>query len=185
MEDILYCKDLYEPIEGDTAKPKDMDDEKWKRLHRKTIGHIRQWLDDSVFSHVSNETDAQVLWKKLEARYEQKMATNKAFLIRKLINMKFKEGGSIADHLNEFQSVVNQLATMKMVIEDELQALLLLSSLPNSWETLVVTMSNSAPDREEAKIGVTRDMGNPKEDHNLEESPLKKENVITVVKKGT
>ncbi|KAA8532769.1 hypothetical protein F0562_032802 [Nyssa sinensis] len=146
MEDILYCKDLYEPIEGDTAKPKDMDDEKWKRLHRKTIGHIWQWLDDSVFSHVSNETDAQVLWKKLEARYEQKTATNKAFLIRKLVNMKFKEGGSIADHLNEFQSVVNQLATMKMVIEDELQALLLLSSLPDSWETLVVTMSNSAPD---------------------------------------
>ncbi|KAA8515916.1 hypothetical protein F0562_019095 [Nyssa sinensis] len=146
MEDILYCKDLYEPIEGDTAKPKDMDDEKWKRLHRKTIGHIRQWLDDSVFSHVSNETDAQVLWKKLEARYEQKTATNKAFLIRKLVNMKFKKGGSITDHLNEFQSVVNQLATMKMVIEDELQALLLLSSLPDSWETLVVTMSNFAPD---------------------------------------
>ncbi|KAA8538095.1 hypothetical protein F0562_027703 [Nyssa sinensis] len=35
---------------------------------------------------------------------------------------------------------------MKMVIKDELQALLLLSSLPNSWETFVVTMSNSAPD---------------------------------------
>ncbi|KAA8532468.1 hypothetical protein F0562_032501 [Nyssa sinensis] len=34
--------------------------------------------------------------------------------------------------------------------------------------------------REEAKIGVTRDVGNPKEDHSLEESPLKKENVITV-----
>ncbi|KAA8525967.1 hypothetical protein F0562_007933 [Nyssa sinensis] len=35
---------------------------------------------------------------------------------------------------------------MKMVIEDELQALLLLSSLLDSWETLVVTVSNSAPD---------------------------------------
>ncbi|KAA8515633.1 hypothetical protein F0562_018756 [Nyssa sinensis] len=101
MEDILYCKDLYEPIEEDIAKPKDMDDEKWKRLYRKTIGNIRQWLDDSVFSHMSNETDAQALWKKI------------AFLIRKLVNMKFKEGGSIAVHLNEFQSVVNQLATMK------------------------------------------------------------------------
>ncbi|KAA8529366.1 hypothetical protein F0562_033835 [Nyssa sinensis] len=145
MEDILYSKDLYEPIEGDTAKPKNMDAEKWKRLHRKIIGNIRQWLDDSAFSHVSNETDAHVLWKKLEARYEQKTSTNKAFLIRKLVNMKFKEGGPIADHLNKFQSVVNQLATMKMVIEDELQALLLLSSLPDSWETLVVTVSNSTP----------------------------------------
>ena len=35
---------------------------------------------------------------------------------------------------------------MKMVLDDELQALLLLSSLPDSWETLVVTISNSTPD---------------------------------------
>ncbi|VFQ77382.1 unnamed protein product [Cuscuta campestris] len=33
-----------------------------------------------------------------------------------------------------------------MKLEDELQALLLLSSLPDSWDTLVVSLSNSAPD---------------------------------------
>ena len=36
--------------------------------------------------------------------------------------------------------------SMKLIIDDELQALLLLSSLPDSWETLVVTLSNSSPD---------------------------------------
>jgi hypothetical protein len=24
MEDILYCKDLYEPVEGESAKPEEM-----------------------------------------------------------------------------------------------------------------------------------------------------------------
>ena len=24
MEDVLYCKDLHDPIEGDSAKPSDM-----------------------------------------------------------------------------------------------------------------------------------------------------------------
>ena len=33
---------------------------------------------------------------------------------------------------------------MKMILDDEFQALLLLSSLPDSWETLVVSVSNSA-----------------------------------------
>ena len=33
-----------------------------------------------------------------------------------------------------------------MKIDDELQALLLLSSLLESWDTLVVTLSNSAPE---------------------------------------
>ena len=34
---------------------------------------------------------------------------------------------------------------MKLELDDEVQALLLLSSLPDSWETLVVSLSNSAP----------------------------------------
>ncbi|XP_028073414.1 putative disease resistance protein RGA3 [Camellia sinensis] len=34
-----------------------------------------------------------------------------------------------------------------MELDDEMQALLLLSSLPDNWETLVVSLSNSAPER--------------------------------------
>ena len=37
------------------------------------------------------------------------------------------------------------MVTMKLIIDDELQVLLLLSSLHDSWETLVVSLSNSAP----------------------------------------
>ena len=35
---------------------------------------------------------------------------------------------------------------MSMSLDDELQALLLLSSLPESWDTLVVSLTNSAPE---------------------------------------
>ena len=52
------------------------------------------------------------------------------------------DGHSKAEH---FQSLVNQLSIVKMVIDDELQALLLLSSLPESWETLVGCLNNSTP----------------------------------------
>ncbi|KAL9260610.1 Retrovirus-related Pol polyprotein from transposon TNT 1-94-like protein [Drosera capensis] len=145
MEDLLYCKDLYEPVEGDSAKPEGMSESDWTKCNRKAVGTIRQWLDDSVYHHVASETSAHKLWKKLESLYEQKTAANKTFLIRKLVNLKFREGTSVAEHLNEFQSLINQLSAMKMTLEDELQALLLLGSLPDSWETLVVTISNAAP----------------------------------------
>ena len=59
--------------------------------------------------------------------------------------MKYKNGHGVAEHTNDFQGLVNQLNAMKMKIEDELQALLLLSSLPDSWDTLVISLSNSAP----------------------------------------
>ena len=61
--------------------------------------------------------------------------------------MKYKDGLSVAEHLKIFLNIINQLATMNMTIEDELQSLLLLGSLPNSWETFVVSVSNSAPNR--------------------------------------
>ena len=132
MEDVLYCKDLHDPIKGDSAKPSEMSDKDWEKLNKKTIGCIRQCIDVSVFHHVSQETNAEALWKKLKGLYERKTAQNKAFVARKLVNLKLKEGRSVAEHLSEFQDLVNQMVTMKLIIDDELQALLLLSSLPDS-----------------------------------------------------
>ena len=40
---------------------------------------------------------------------------------------------------------MNKLVAVKMTIDDGMQASLLLSSLPDSWETLVVTVSNFTP----------------------------------------
>jgi hypothetical protein len=74
----------------------------------------------------------------------RKSTQNKAFAIRKLAHLKLKEGRSVAVHLSEFQDLVNQLTRMNLVVDDKLQALLLLSSLLDSWETLVVSLSNSA-----------------------------------------
>ena len=53
----------------------------------------------------------------------------------------------MTNHLNEMQRMMNQLATMKMVLKDEFHALLLLSSFLDSYETLVVTHTNSTPNR--------------------------------------
>ena len=145
MDYVLYCKDLHDPIKGDSAKPSDMlDRDQQEKLNRKTIGCIRQCIDVSVFHHVFQETNAEDLWEKLRSLYERKTAQNKDFIARKLVNLKLKEGKSIAKHLSDFQDLVNQIVTMKLVIDDELQALLPLSSLPDSWETLVVSLSNSA-----------------------------------------
>jgi transposase InsO family protein len=160
MLDILYYKDMYAPIEGDTVKPKETSDAEWKKLNLQVVGLIRQWVDDKVYHHISDETNACELWKKLTARYERKTAVNKAFLIRQLVNLKFKEGGSVSNHLNDFQSIVNQLTTMKMNLDEELQALMLLSSLPDSWETLVVSLSNSTPDGKMTMEQVTNSMFN-------------------------
>lgn len=65
---------------------------------------------------MASETSAHILWNKLESLYEQKTAANKA-AGRRLVNIQLKEGTSVAEHLNEFQSLINQLAAMKMTLE--------------------------------------------------------------------
>ena len=71
IEDILYCKELFVPIECRGYKPITTIEDEWKKLNRKTVGQIRQWVDQSVFHHVSKGVDAYSLWHKLESLYER------------------------------------------------------------------------------------------------------------------
>ena len=51
----------------------------------------------------------------------------------------------MVEHTSSFQGIVNKLVAVKINIDDGMQASLLLSSLPDSWETLVITVSNFTP----------------------------------------
>ena len=146
MEDLLYIKDLWKPIIMPKEKEVTDADIEWAVLNRKCAAQIRQWIDKSIFQNFANEHDAYVLWQKLEKMYARTTAQNKANLMRRLVNLKYKDGSSVSEHMSEFQGIVDQLNSMKMTVDDELQALLMLSSLPKSWDTLVVSVSNSAPD---------------------------------------
>ena len=56
----------------------------------------------------------------MKGLYERKIAQNKAFVARKLVNLKLEEGRSIAEHFSKFQDLVNQMVTIKLIIDDEL-----------------------------------------------------------------
>ncbi|KAL6187110.1 hypothetical protein ACLB2K_043225 [Fragaria x ananassa] len=58
MEDILYYKDMYEPFQNGGEKPAGKSDTKWSILNKKVVARIRQWVDESVFHHVAQETNA-------------------------------------------------------------------------------------------------------------------------------
>ena len=78
--------------------------------------------------------------------YEKSSSTNKVFLMKKLFCLKMQENGSVAEYLNTFNSITTQLETVEIVFADEIHALLILSGLPESWESLVVALSNSSSD---------------------------------------
>jgi hypothetical protein len=101
-------------------------------------------LSESVYYMVYACTTAKELWKTLSDTYETKVTATKIYLIRRLYNFRMKESDSITAHLNEYEGVISQLSAQGMKIDDELKALLLMSTLPASWETFITTVCSAS-----------------------------------------
>ena len=68
------------------------------------------------------------------------------FLVKQMLSLKYHDGSPMTDHLNNFQGIMNQLSTTGIKFDEEIQGLLLLGSLPNSWKTFRTSSSNSVSD---------------------------------------
>jgi hypothetical protein len=100
MEDYLYQKELFLPLDGIKNKSMDMKDEEWEVLDRKTLEMIWLSLEASMDFNISKENTTKELMDALAKLYEKPSASNKVFIMKKLFNMKMQEGGSVAYHLN-------------------------------------------------------------------------------------
>ena len=88
--------------------------------------------------------------------YEKPSANNKVHLMKKLFNMKMIENASIAQHLNEFNTITNRLSFVEIDFDDEIRALIVLAFLPNNWEAMRIAISNSIR-KEKLKYNDIRD----------------------------
>lgn len=107
MEDILIHKDQCLPIEGVAKKPSMMAYGDWKKMDREAIATVREYLAKNLYFNVAEEKTTKILRKKFNDLYEKNTTVNKVLLMKKLYNLKMKEGASIAEHLNEFNVITN------------------------------------------------------------------------------
>ncbi|VFQ97171.1 unnamed protein product, partial [Cuscuta campestris] len=94
---------------------------------------------------------AEAIWdskdkkaRALSNMYEKPSAGNRVFLMRKLFMMRMNEGSPVADHINEVNSILSRLSSVGMKFDDDTQAVILLSSLPDSWSGFVTTVTETA-----------------------------------------
>ncbi|BAT82536.1 uncharacterized protein HKW66_Vig0223410 [Vigna angularis] len=142
IEDYLYQKKLYLPLRGE--KPNDMEQSDWELLDRQALGVIRLTLAKNVALNIMNKKTTADLMQALSNMYEKPSLANKVYLIRRLVNLKMDEGNSVTHHISKFNTIIAQLASMQITFDDEIKALLLLSSLPESWGATVTIGSNFA-----------------------------------------
>src|SRR6266542_1981251 len=70
-----------------------------------------------------------------------KTVTRKLYLKQKLFGLKMQEGSDLAEHINVFNQLVTDLVKVEVRVEDEDRAIILLCSLPGSYEHLVTTLT--------------------------------------------
>ena len=97
------------------------------------------------------------LMKALSGMYEKSSTNNKVHLMKRLFNLKMVENASVAQHLNEFKTITNQLLSAEIDFDDEIRALIVLAFLPNSWEAMRMAVSNSTG-KEKLKYNDIRDL---------------------------
>lgn len=64
------------------------------------------------------------------------------YLMWWLFNLKMSQDTTMVDHLNKFNLVISYLSSVGIKFKDEVRALIFLSSLLESWNDTITTMSS-------------------------------------------
>ena len=81
-----------------------------------------------------DKTTALDLWARLKELYMTKSLANKIRLKKRLYTFKIAEGTLVQKHLNDFDSIIVDLESLDVKVEDENKAILLVVSLAPSYK---------------------------------------------------
>eukprot|EP00253_Pinus_taeda_P004912 PITA_04912 len=144
MYDLLVQQGVAKALMGTSKQPYNMTDDEWTEMDERALSVIRLCLADDVLFNIVSEKTTVVLWTKLEKLYMTKSLTNRILLKRQLYSLRMKEGTSITDHLNAFNTLLVQLESIEVKFESEDKTITLLCSWPESWDHIVTSISLSS-----------------------------------------
>ena len=138
VKDMLVQHGLVKALTG--KQPEGTNDTEWKDSETRATSTIKMCLANEVMYHVMDEKSPVAIWLKLESRYMSKPLTNKLILKKKLYGLKMTEGSILDQHINVFNQIISDLNLVDVKFVEEGMTLILLNSLPESYDNLVTTL---------------------------------------------
>ncbi|GJY59416.1 hypothetical protein Tco_0459308 [Tanacetum coccineum] len=96
-------------------------------VYKKAHNALLLCLDNKLLREVNKEDSVAGVWLKLETLYMTKSLANKLYLKKKLFTFYMHSGKKLSEHIDEFNKLISDLANKDVDIDDEDQALMLLS----------------------------------------------------------
>lgn len=114
--------------------------EKYRKNEIKARTVIIQCVADNILETLKTKTSAKEIMESLKNTYANKGIANQVILQRKLRGMKYNENKSLTEYLTEFEQTVCELKSAGSKIEDNELVLQLLSSMPESYQTVTTAI---------------------------------------------
>ena len=145
MRAILKKNDLWDYVTGDIPRPEFGTTEvmtRWRKLDGKAESDILLTISPSELIALDGIETSKGIWDELKLLYQSSGPTRKASLLKKLVLTRMQEEDDLKKHLGELFDTVKKLKEINFVAIDELLAILLLYSLPDSFSMLRTAMES-------------------------------------------
>jgi len=139
---ILKSRKLWKYVDGtivDLSLVKDA--ESYQEAHSQIVLTI----SDNLVGHVRSAKTASQAWQQLCSVFEQKGLSSQIFLYRKLLNVKFDESGTMQSHISKIRELSDQLDSIGNPVKDKELAIILLCSLPERYNPLIISLEARNP----------------------------------------
>ncbi|KAL7290151.1 hypothetical protein TKK_0015865 [Trichogramma kaykai] len=144
VEALLIKNDSSDYVSGDTPAPEIVTGngaaasealyKAWLTKDRKAKSDLILSISPSELKEIQNCASSRDVWEKLESTYASKTPARKAALYKQLTQHKMADSDSMIEHLKSFFDASDKLKSTGANLDDDLLAIMLLQSLPNSFE---------------------------------------------------
>lgn len=112
----------------------------WLLKDEKALASIILCVSPSQINHIKKCKTSQQACRKLKEIHGPSGPARKVFLFKQLLQMKMPDGGNVSEFLEKFCEIVEKLSEINVEMYDELIVIILLTSLPSSFESFVVAV---------------------------------------------
>lgn len=164
VEALLVKDDLWQYVSGEIVKPEIREGdpisstahERWATQDRKAKSDLILSISPSELKQLKNCETSHETWIKLENIYASKGPARKATLLKQLALQKMQEEDDVRSHMNKFFDAVDKLGEMNVDINADLLSIMLLYSLPSSYENFrcAIESRDTLPNAEILKIKI-------------------------------